>query len=82
MVDTISNSLKPTFNPHEPRRGGDLSLPVIVSINSEDAPVTSLSAVADKPGWFQVVTAIPADAPTDAPVTVILTVGGQSSQTG
>ena len=62
--------------------GGDLSLPVTVSINGEDAPVTSVSAVADKPGWFQVVTTIPSDAPTDAPVTVILTVGGQSSQTG
>ena len=62
--------------------GGDLSLTVTVSINGEDAPVTSVSAVADKPGWFQVMTAIPADAPTDAPVTVILTVGGQSSQTG
>ena len=36
----------------------------------------------NQPGWFQVVTAIPADAPTDAPVTVILSVGGQSSQTG
>jgi uncharacterized protein (TIGR03437 family) len=62
--------------------GGDLSLPITVSINGEDAPVSSVSPVQDKPGWFQVVITIPSDVSIDAPATLVVSVGGQPSQAG